>query len=149
MPDPSAGAGGEANVGEGEASCMRWNLDPASAGDRFEGMVLLRPMPPELEPVVLSGLRPVGVPGDETPGLPRSLEWPEETETFLRTPNLRRLSAPALAFDADRPTVLFGLGDRVAPTPLSTSLTVFSSTAVPVMPIRKLSWFSIKKIRTS
>ena len=119
------------------------------AGERFDGTVLLLPRPPVPEVLVFSWFKPVGVPGEETPGLPRSLEWPDETETFLRTPNFRRLSAPALAFEAERPTMLFGFGDLAEVAPLSTSLTVFSSTAVPVMPIRKLSWFSIKKMSTS
>lgn len=101
--------------------------------------MLLRPIPPVLDVAVVSWFRPVGVPGEDTPGLPRSLEWPEDTDTFLLTPNLRKLSAPALAFEAERPTMLFGLGDRAEAAPLSTSFCVFSSTAVPGMPTRKLS----------
>jgi hypothetical protein len=35
------------------------------------------------------------------------LEFLEDTETFLRTPpNLRRLSAPALALEADLPSAV-------------------------------------------
>jgi hypothetical protein len=95
------------------------------------GRVLLRAIPPPTDPDA-SGIPEVGVPGLETPPEPR-----EDTDKLRRTPYLRRLSAPALAFEADRPTPVFG--DTGVGAPLSTSLTVFSSTAVPVMPIRKLS----------
>ena len=95
------------------------------------GRVLLRAIPPTADPGE-SGIPAVGVPGLETPPEPR-----EDTDTLRRTPYLRRLSAPALEFEADRSTPVFG--DASVGAPLSTSLTVFSSTAVPVMPIRKLS----------
>ncbi len=112
------------------------------AGDRLDGTVLLRDMP-ELP---ANEVTPEGVPGLETPGLPLSLEPREDTDTLRRTPYFLRLSAPALALDAERPS---GLGERTEGGPLSTSFWVFSSTAVPDMPMRKLSWFSIKKINTS
>ena len=71
-------------------------------------------------------------------------------------PNLRTLSAPALAVELDLPRRVFDLGvvgvfgdlDGDG-APLCTSLTVSGSAAVPDIPIKKLSWFSIKKIRTS
>lgn len=111
-----------------------WNRVEFNAGDFLDGRVLLRVIPPPTDPGA-SGTPDVGVPGLGIP--PDPLELWEDTETFRRTPYLRKLSAPALALEADRPTPAFG--DASVGAPLSTSLTVFSSTAVPVMPIRKLS----------
>jgi hypothetical protein len=108
-----------------------------SAGDLFEGKVLLR-CTPEV----------VGVPMEGVTGLgrPDCRDRFEDVDTFLRTPlpSLRTLSAPTLdAADTERPmpellrpgvvgVLAWGVGG-----PLSTCLTVPSSTAVPSMPIRK------------
>ena len=72
-----------------------------------------------------------------------ALEFFDDTETFLLMPPcFRRLSAPALAFEADLPRAagvarVGVMGWRWAP--LCTSLTVFSSAAVPLIPTKKLS----------
>lgn len=80
------------------------------------------------------------------------------TETFRRMlPHFLTLSAPALAFELERPTTvlaLFGVVGVVGTfdgvgTPLWTSLTVSESAAVPCIPIKKLSWLSIKNMSTS
>jgi len=128
---------GELNAGgvESELSFILWNLFEPIAGDRLEGTVLLRAIPAPTAPPV-NEVTPDGVPGLETPGLLLSLEPREDTETLRRTPYFRTLSAPALALDVDRPTAL---GDRKDGAPLSTSFCVFSSTAVPDIPMRKLS----------
>lgn len=69
------------------------------AGDFFEGTVLLLWTPPP-EVVAASGLPGAGEPGLGT--LLEDLEFFEETDMFLRTPPcFLRLSAPALAFEAD------------------------------------------------
>lgn len=79
-----------------------------------------------------------------------------ETETLRRMlPHLRTLSAPALALELERPTTVFdlvgvvGVAGCLTGVPLCTSRTVSGSAPVPGMPMRKLSWFSIKKISTS
>jgi len=120
--------------------------------DRFEGTVLLRCM---------ALFRPEGLfsIGDAAP-CPCPLtevlvEFLDDTERFLlMLPNLRTLSAPALDVELDLPNVLLLLGVAGDPgdgegAPLWTSLTVFSSAAVPAIPTRKESWFSMRKIRTS
>lgn len=79
-----------------------------------------------------------------------------DTDTFRRK-LFHLLSAFVLALELERfttvldllgvagePGTLLGLG-----TPDCTSLTVSWSAAVPGIPMRKLSWFSIRKIRTS
>ncbi len=114
-------------------------------GDFFDGRVLLLWTPlPGLLPVY--GEEAAGVIGFGT--LMECFDCLDETDTFrLIPPNLRRLSAPALALDADRPKAAFrpfGMGPVGVVAcgdgaPLWTSLTVCSSAAVPVMPIKKLS----------
>ena len=142
-------SGGEPGIGAGVltvgvlgglASEVLWNLCPAIAGDRFDGTVLLRPNPPALPALPPNADGEAGVPGIDTFGLLRSLEFRDDKDALRRTPPvLRRLSAPmVVALDA--------LTDG---GPLLTSSFVFSSMAVPVMPIKKLSWFSMRKIRTS
>ena len=111
---------GDATAGEGDsdASLILWKRPGVIAGDLLEGTVLLRAI---FAPAVPSGkvVLPDGVPGLDTPGLPRSLEPRDETETLrLTAPNFRRLSAPALALDADRPSAFGDLRDA---GPLSTS----------------------------
>lgn len=70
-------------------------------GDFFDGTVLLLWTPP-LEVVVVSGLPGAGEPG--LGWLLDALEFFDDTETFLLMPPcFRRLSAPALAFEADLP----------------------------------------------
>ena len=121
---------------------------------RREGTVLLRCTPLVL--LVVLGLPIEGVTG-VGPGSDRLL-FLLVTETLRRRlPHFRTLSAPALAFELDRPmTVLDRLGVVGVPgaldgvgTPLCTSRTVSESAAVPCMPIKKLSWLSIRKMRTS
>jgi hypothetical protein len=107
------------------------------AGDFLEGTVLLRWIPPlaanEPPYVGVDGLRP---PFD-------CLDCLDDTDTFLRTPpNFRTLSAPALAFEEDLATLclcLLGVTGVPGVAPLWTSWTVFSSAAVPLIPIRKWS----------
>ena len=71
------------------------------AGDFFDGTVLLLWTPPP-EAAAASGLPGAGEPGLGT--LLEDLEFFEETDMFLRTPPcFLRLSAPALAFEADLP----------------------------------------------
>jgi hypothetical protein len=120
------------------------------AGDFFDGTVLLLWTPlPEFE-VASEGVTGLG-------GTPECLDPLDETDTFLRTPPYRlTLSAPALALDEDlpmtvaleRPAVV-GVRACGVEAPLSICFTVPSSTAVPSIPIKKWSWFSIKKIKTS
>ena len=90
----------------------------------------------------------MGVPNDGVTGLGAAecLERRDETDTFLlRSPYLRTLSAPTLELEADRPmAVLFrlavvGVLACGVEGPLSISLTVLSSTAVPSIPIKKWS----------
>lgn len=120
-------------VSEGDS---RWKRAAAGRGECFDGTVLLR-----CTPLV------VGVCGAGEIGLGAidGADCFEETDTLLRTPALILL-APEL----ERPRRLFG----ARPTegvggPLSTSALVFSSAPVPAMPIRKWSWFSMRKISTS
>ena len=114
------------------------------------GTVLLRcTLPPGVMGVPAIGVTGVGPASDRLLCL-------LETETFLRK-LFHLLSALLLALELDRlttvldllgvtgePGTLVGLG-----TPDCTSLTVSWSAAVPGIPIRKLSWFSIRKIKTS
>ena len=107
-------------------------LPPPIAGDFLDGTVLLLPRPP-VGVVATAGL--VGV-------LEPSLECRELTERFLRSlPSLRTLSAPALAVEADlsRPDWFTPTAGVSGPwgVPDSTSCTVFSSAAVPCIPIKK------------
>jgi hypothetical protein len=107
-----------------------------SAGDLFDGSVLLLCTPD-----------PAGDAKAAVMGLGTAPEWRErleDVETFLRTPPyLRRLSAPALEdVEADRsmpPVLRVVVGDLPwgVGGPLSTCLTVPSSTAVPSIPIKK------------
>ena len=110
---------------------------PGMAGDLFDGTVLLR-WTPEL----------VGVLNAWAVGLGMAVECREcldEVDTFRRiAPYLRKLSAPALeAAEADRPSPdlfrpgVVGVRACGVEGPLSTCLTVPSSTAVPSIPIRK------------
>jgi hypothetical protein len=69
-----------------------------------------------------------------------------DTDTFrLMLPHLRMLSAPALAFDPVRPTMVFdllgvvGVPGTCDGVPVWTSRTVSGSASVPCMPMRKLS----------
>lgn len=79
------------------------------------------------------------MPGIDTPGLLPALEFRDDKDALRRIPAVRRrLSAPALAVDAERPMVVT-LGVVTDGVPLFTSSFVFSSIAVPVMPIKKLS----------
>lgn len=95
------------------------------------------PFPPFSAEVCVSGRNPglAGAPLDRR-------ECPELTETFLRTPpGCLGLSPPALAFDSDRLIPVFlvievGVAGGGVP-PFCTSCTVFSSAAVPRMPIKK------------
>ena len=126
-------------AGEPSPVPLEPNRAEPRAGDFLEGTVLLRCTPtPLLVP-------PNPEPGEEFPGLTPPLEsfdWRDDTEMFLRIPWLRRrrLSGPALALEADRPMFALGFGeDGVAKSPPCTSLFVFSSIAVPDMPIKKLS----------
>lgn len=119
-----------------------------SAGERFEGNVLLR-CTPDVVGVTNAGVMGLGT-------APERRERFEDVETFLRTPPYwRRLSAPALeVVDADRPIpVLFrgvvGVLACGVEGPLSMCLTVPSSTAVPSIPIKKWSWLSMRKMSTS
>ena len=103
----------------------------------MEGRVLLRWTP----------LNEEGVPGLVL----EFLECFEDTDTFRRRlPYLRKLSAPPLALETERRTLVWVVvGARGARPPDSTALTVSSSAAVPFMPNRKWSWFSMRKIKTS
>lgn len=116
-----------------------------------DGTVLLRCIPLPM----VAGL-PIA--GDDVTAAPTDpLEPRDETDTFLLIlPHLCTLSAPALAFELDLPSPALvrpgGDGEPGEPgagAPLCTSMTVFSSAAVPCIPIRNESWFSIKKISTS
>ena len=108
------------------------------AGDRFEGTVLLRPILP-VAPAVPKADGVTGVPGIDTLGLCRSREFLEDREPFRRmTAVLRTLDDPALALEADLPMAAFGVCMDGGPLPVTSSLD-FSSIAVPVIPIKKLS----------
>lgn len=110
-------------------------------------------------PLVLLGV--LGLPMDGVTGVgPASdlLLFLLVTETLRRIlPHFLTLSDPALAFELERPITVFALLGVVGVaggfdgvwTPLCTSLTVSESAAVPCMPIKKLSWLSIKKMSTS
>lgn len=76
-----------------------------TAGDRFEGRVLLLLKPLPLTP-------PTATPTLLTTGLPLDLR--DVTETFLRIPPyFLTSSAPALPFEGDLPTIVFErLGDE-------------------------------------
>ena len=118
------------------ASVTRPYLACAIAGDILEGRVLLRWTPAAPMDVGVAGL-----------ALFELREFFEDTETFRRRlPNFRKLSAPPLALETERRTVEWEVGRSIPP---STSFTVASSAAVPFMPNRKWSWFSIKNINTS
>lgn len=120
------------DVGVVGSPCARFGV--IKAGDFFEGTVLL------LFTVLAVD---VGV-----PGLCVFPEFRDETDTFRRSASyFLRLSAPPLAFDAERrkPDDRDGLAAAL----LWNSFTVCGSAAVPFMPNRKLSWFSIRKIKTS
>lgn len=113
-------------------------LEGEKPGALFEGTVLLRCSPPPFE-LELGVLGPVTLP----------LEFLEETDMFRRRASyFLRLSAPPLALEAERLMVVFckGGGGYMPPWMF---WTVWASAAVPVMPNRKLSWFSIKKTSTS
>lgn len=115
-------------------SCL-WNRPEERAGDFFEGTVLLLVNPP------------VGV--EATAGLPGVVvpvsfrERRDEVDLLRRIlPSLRTLSAPALAFELllPKPDFLFGfgvVGPLTGGVPCSTSCFVFSSAAVPCIPIKK------------
>jgi hypothetical protein len=138
----STAAGGDTVVVAGGATGVRGatcvsfrdaNLPDCSAGDFLDGTVLLRVSPP-VGVDVNAGL----------PGLGQPLEWKdrlEEVDLCLRIePSLATLSAPALAVDADRTMPDFAVGvDGGLSTgvPFCTSSTVFSSAAVPCIPMRK------------
>ena len=105
-------------------------------------MLLVKP-PVGVEP--RAGLFEVDVP----------FEWREcrdDVERFLLIiPSLLTLSAAALELEAVRLTPGTWLGDigpAMVGVPFSISSFVFSSVAVPCIPIRKWSWFSIRKIST-
>ena len=123
--------------------------------DLLEGTVLLRPRPPRPPRPDGTLLMGVDVFGVWVP--PDSFDVFEETDTLRRRlPNFLTLSAPALAFEPDLPMTVLDLpgvaeGDEFLGVceALCTSLTVFSSAAVPCIPIRKWSWFSMRKIKTS
>ena len=87
--------------------------------------MLLRARPPLL-PVLPSAEGEAGVPGVVTPGLLRSLELRDDKEPFRRTPPapFRRLSAPALAVEADLP-IAAAFGVLIDGGPLLTSSLVF------------------------
>lgn len=135
--------------------------EPLSRGNRGEAVVL----PPLREGTVLLRCTPeAGVAGSPTtppttvgPPSDRLLRLLLESEAFrLILPNFPTLSAPALALELVRPMIVFDLpgvvgvpGGCLEGLPLCTSRTVSGSAAVPCMPMRKLSWFSIKKMRTS
>jgi len=138
----STTAGGETTVLAGGATGVigaTWsfreaNLPACRAGDFFEGRVLLRARPPPVGVAVNAGLAGLGQP----------LEWNDrldEVDLFLRIePSLATLSAPALALDVDRTMPGFETGvDGGLSTgvPFCTSSTVFSSAAVPCIPMRK------------
>ena len=79
-----------------------------------------------------------------------------ETDTLRRRlPYLRMLSVPALALELERPTTVLdrlgvvGVLGCLTGVPLCTSLTVSGSAPVPGIPMRKLSWFSIRNMSTS
>lgn len=120
-----------------------------SAGERFEGTVLLR-WTPDVVGVANAGVIGLGT-------APECRDRLEEVDTFLRTPlYFARLSAPALeVVDADRtmPELLrpgvVGVRACGVDGPLSMCLTVPSSTAVPSIPIKKWSWLSMRKMSTS
>lgn len=111
------------------------NLPLCKAGDLFEGTVFDRPRP--LDGVVgIAGLPGLGAPFE-------CLEWRELVDLLRRIlPSLDTLSAPALALDADLCTPDFRdvpgvAGVMIAGVPCWTSWTVFSSAAVPCIPMRK------------
>lgn len=112
------------------------NLPDCNAGDFFDGTVLLRARAPD------------GV--DGTAGLAglgalfECRDRREDVDLFRRIwPSFATLSAAALAFDDDRVTPDFRLGPGVVGVlttgvpPFCTSCTVFSSAAVPCIPMRK------------
>jgi hypothetical protein len=88
-------------VGEGDPEffCSREDGRP---GDLFEGTVLLLWTPPVgvcVNEGPYAGLAGLGAPFD-------CLECRDDTDTFRRTPPyFRTSSAPALAFEADLPTI--------------------------------------------
>jgi len=141
---PKAGCGITPEGGVcGSEDLSRLNRDDITAGDRLEGTVLLRWT---ADPVVgvARGLLNNGVAGLGAATDADFFDCFEETETFLLTPpNLRRLSAPAeLAVDPDLSMpemTLDVVGDFPCGVggPLCTSCTVFSSAAVPCIPMRK------------
>ena len=106
---------------------------------------------------------PPGVIGLLTPGVTGVGPNSERLLCLLDTDTFRRkldhlLSAPMLAPELlrpmivlDRPTGVVGVdGDLPGEgTPDCTSFTVSSFAAVPGIPMRKLSWFSMRKIKTS
>ena len=79
-----------------------------AAGDLLDGTVLLRFTPATGDPLARTppaeGVSGVGTPFDAV-----SRELRDETDTFRRTPCFLRLSAPPLAFDADRLRVTLGV----------------------------------------
>ena len=120
-------------VGDGEPEFF-CSLFEGSPGERFDGTVLLRWTPP-VGVVANAGLAGLGAPLD-------CLECREETDTLRRMPPyFRTLSAPALAFEEDLAIALELTGVLGVPIggvpPFCTSCTVFSSAAVPRIPIRK------------
>lgn len=93
-------APGESLVDVGVDGSAFLNRVEGMAGDFFDGTVLLLWTPPEL--VAARGLPGAGEPGLGT--LLDDFEFLEETDKFLRMPPcFLRLSAPALAFEADLP----------------------------------------------
>jgi hypothetical protein len=121
------------------------NLPACRAGDFFEGTVLLLAKTPVLGVAVSAGLAGLGQPFECKDRL-------DDVDLLRRIePSLATLSAPALAEDADRtiPVDCFGVdGGLITGVPFCTSSTVFSSAAVPCIPMRKWSWFSMRKIMT-
>jgi hypothetical protein len=143
--DTTVVAGGATGVmGATCASFREANLPDCRAGDFLEGRVLLRASP-LVGVATNAGLAGLGQP----------LEWKDRLEAvdlFLRIePSLATLSAPALAEDEDRtmPGFVLGVdGGLSTGVPFCTSSTVFSSAAVPCIPMRKWSWFSMRKMMT-
>jgi hypothetical protein len=127
------------------ASFREANLPDCRAGDFFEGRVLLLASPLVGVVEVNAGLAGLGHPFE-------CIDRLDDVDLFLRIePSLAIFSAPALAVDGDRTMPDLGVGvdgGLATGVPCCTSATVFSSAAVPCIPIRKWSWFSMRKMMT-